>query len=194
MVRRELAMICLAVGGIAAGAPDLARWQLPQDFTRADAATRRLAPSAIPNVPPKVRRTLEQRGCTVPQVPGKAAPHNAIRGAFTVRGTAEWAVLCSREKVSSIVVIAESSGAIVAEVGPRADALSLQTISPPDTIWYSRAISRVDARRVRIVALRELGRSAPAIVHDGIDDAFVEKASVVWYWDGKTWLRFTGAD
>jgi len=30
--------------------------------------------------------------------------------------------------------------------------------------------------------------------HDGINDTFVEHASVVWYWYGRRWLQLTGAD
>ena len=30
--------------------------------------------------------------------------------------------------------------------------------------------------------------------HDGIDDAFLEKASVTWYWDNGRWMQLQGAD
>jgi hypothetical protein len=29
---------------------------------------------------------------------------------------------------------------------------------------------------------------------DGINNIFVEKGSLVWYWDGGRWLKLTGAD
>jgi hypothetical protein len=38
------------------------------------------------------------------------------------------------------------------------------------------------------------GPTPPQIDHQGIDDAFIEKASVTWYFDGGNWLKLTGAD
>jgi hypothetical protein len=38
------------------------------------------------------------------------------------------------------------------------------------------------------------GLKPPPIDHQGIDDAFIEKASVTWYFQGGKWLRLTGAD
>jgi len=38
------------------------------------------------------------------------------------------------------------------------------------------------------------GPTPPQIDHQGIDDAFIEKASVTWYFDGGSWLKLTGAD
>jgi hypothetical protein len=34
----------------------------------------------------------------------------------------------------------------------------------------------------------------PPIDHHGIDDAFLEKASVTWYFHQGKWLQLTGAD
>ena len=77
----------------------------PGDWRRADEATLRLKPDAFPNVPPELRTALENRGCRVPQ-PYNAAgqKNNVITGRFTSAGQTDWAVLCSREKRSTILV------------------------------------------------------------------------------------------
>jgi hypothetical protein len=167
--------------------------QSPEEFARADTATRRLPPSAIPGLPAPVRGALEQRACTIPQVSGKETPHNAARGVLTAPNQIEWAVLCSRAKSSSILVIRESSGALVAELARRPDVSFLQRAGPLGII-FSREISVATPDTVRTLRSRTNGRSSPSTNHDGIRDEFVDKYAVVWYWDGKKWLRIQGSD
>jgi len=167
--------------------------QSAEEFARADAVTRRLPPSAIPGIPAGVRRTLERRGCTIPQWYGGDAPHNAARGAFTAASSIEWAVLCSRAGTSSILVVAERSGTIVADFASRRDISFLQ--SSPWGIIFSRWIGRGTSENVRTLMTHEENKQVRVSVkHDGIHDAFVDKYSVVWYWDGKSWLRIQGSD
>lgn len=72
----------------------------------ADRATRRLPPSAFAQLPSDVRIDAEQRGCSVPQssYDDDRGEHNVINGQFRDRGVPAWAVLCSRERVSAILV------------------------------------------------------------------------------------------
>ena len=166
--------------------------QSPEELARADTETRRLPPSAIPGLPAPVRGTLERRGCTIPQVTGKDAPHNAVRGALTAPVQIEWAVLCSRAKASSILVIRESSGALVAELARRKDVSFLQRAGPLGII-FSRQISLAPPDSVRTLWSRATGR-ASSPTHDGIRDEFVDKYAVVWYQDRKKWLRLAGSN
>jgi len=63
-----------------------------------------------------------------------------------------------------------------------------------DQIGFSRGISPV----MKDFILRHYnaygGTKPPPIDHQGIDDAFIEKASVVWYFHDGKWLKLTGAD
>jgi hypothetical protein len=167
--------------------------QSPEEFARADAETRRLPPSAIPGLPAPVREALEQRGCTIPQVTGKDAPHNAVRGALTAPTAIEWAVLCSRSKVSSILVIRESSGVVVSELARREDVSFLQRAGPLGII-FSREISVATRDAVRTLRSRANGRSSSPTNHDAIRDEFVDKYAIVWSWDGRKWLRLAGSN
>jgi hypothetical protein len=166
--------------------------QSVDEFARADEATRRLPPSAIPALPTQVRLTLERKGCTVPQVSGRNVPHNAVRGAFRASNTMEWAVLCSKARTSSILVVTERSGAVVAELATRADANFLQRAGPYGII-FSRNILLAPPDSVSRLRSRETGR-ATTVDHDGIRDEFVDKYASVWYWDGRDWLRIPGSD
>src|SRR5262245_40328169 len=69
-----------------------------------DASTVRLKPSVFPDLPVTVRRYLERRGCEVPQSFSDKTPHNVVRGRFTSATRMDIAVLCSKARVSTILV------------------------------------------------------------------------------------------
>ena len=164
------------------------KWQI------ADEATLRLKPSAFSQLPKNIALFLEKRGCTVPQSFGNSTPHNVIRGQFARSGQFDWAVLCSRNRVSSILVFWNGSTKSVAEIASSDDKGFLQTIDGAGNAGFSRAIDIVDKNYI-IEHYREYGgRKPPQIKHQGINDAFVEKASSVRYFYRKKWLELQGAD
>ena len=61
-------------------------------------------------------------------------------------------------------------------------------------IGYSRALSPAGADYILSVYQAYGGPKPPPIDHQGIDDAFLEKASTVHYFHEGKWLRLTGAD
>src|SRR4051812_15288168 len=76
------------------------------------------SPSQFRELPPRVVKELERRHCTVPQPHPATGGTNVIRGAFARAGQADWAVMCSVNGASSILVFWAGGG--VAEIGPRA--------------------------------------------------------------------------
>jgi len=164
-----------------------------QDWGAADRATRRLAPSVFRNLPVVVRTELERRGCTIPQPFAATGPANVISGRFTSRSRTDWAVLCSRDRTSSILVFRGGSTAAVVDIASEPDVNSLQGVGN-GAIGYSRALGVADAKYIRDHYDRYDGPKPPPLDHDGINDIFLEKGSAVWYWDGGRWLKLTGAD
>lgn len=154
----------------------------------------RLQPSAFHELSTPVRQELERRGCSIPQAFSTRAPHNVIRGRFTTPTQEDVAVLCSKERASSILVFRGGSAASVAELASLQDAGFLQVVGPDGAIGFSRKLAVADPGYIREHHERYGGPEPPALDHDGINDLFVEKASVVWYWDGGRWLQLTGAD
>ena len=55
-------------------------------------------------MPANLVQDLQRRGCTIPQEHFTKEPHNVIRGEFAKPGQTDWAVLCSINRVSSILV------------------------------------------------------------------------------------------
>jgi hypothetical protein len=171
--------------------------QLPDDLKRRfdDAERRivRLSPTAFPALPGNVVRELQRRGCTIPQEAYTKKPSNVIRGEFARPGQTDWAVLCSVKGVSSILVFWNGSDKNPAILAPMEDRGFLQGITA-DQIGFSRGIAPVSKEFIMRHYQAYGGTKPPPIDHQGIDDAFIEKASVTWYFYGGKWLKLSGAD
>lgn len=164
------------------------KWQL------ADNATIRLSPSAFRQLPKNISSYLKSQKCTIPQIYSDSKPHNVIRGQFARVGQNDWAVLCSRSGVSTILVFWKGSISSVAKIGRAKDSGFLQTVDSNGDIGYSRSIS-VASKRYILEHYRSYGGPKPPKTnHDGIDDGFVEKASQVRYLHRGKWLLLQGAD
>lgn len=165
----------------------------PLDFEKADTQVVRLSPSKFPQLPETIRRELDRRGCTIPQVWGDSRTHNVIHGSFIQKAELDWAVLCSVNRNSSILLFRNASPTRVIELAREADFEKLQG-EGGDQVGYSRAISPVGREFIMRHYQAYGGVKPPPIDHQGIDDAFVEKASVVRYFHRGKWLELTGAD
>ena len=171
--------------------------QLPDDLKRKfDEAERRivrLQPAAFPDLPGNVVRELQRRGCTIPQEAYTKKPHNVIKGQFAKPGQTDWAVLCSVGGSSSILVFWNGSEKNPADLAKMEDRNYLQGITT-DEIRYSRGIRAAGGDFIIRHYKAYGGPTPPPIDHDGIDDAYIEKASVTHYYEHGKWLRFIGAD
>jgi len=189
---RRLALIALvcSTAGVSLARPS----QEPiTKFRPLDFRVRRLAPSAFPELPANIRRELERRGCTVPQVSADKKPQNVIKGEFTRKEQTDWAVLCSVNQVSTISVFRNASAKNPSELARKPDVDQLQ-VTGGDAVAYCRAICGVDRAYILSHYQAYGGNKPPTIDHQGINDEFVEKASVVHYFQAGRWLNLTGAD
>ena len=186
--------VCFALFSFTA-TPILA--QFPEDqkrhFDEAERRIVRLPPTAFPGLPGSVVRELLRRGCTIPQEAFTKKAHNVIKGEFARPGQTDWAVLCSVKGFSSILLFWNGSGKNPAAVAPMEDRNFLQGITA-DQIGFSRGIAPVGKEFIMRHYQAYGGTKPPPIDHQGIDDAFIEKASVTWYFYGGKWLKLTGAD
>jgi hypothetical protein len=164
-----------------------------QDWAAADAATRRLAPSAFSLLPGGIRTDLQRRGCTVPQTYGSTTAHNVVRGHFFSATSDDWAVLCSRARFSSILVYRNGQASPSAQLSRESDAGYLQTIDGKQTIGFSRGLASASVDFIR-QHRHPTDPALPTLDHEGIDDAFIEKGSKVHYFSAGKWLVLSGAD
>lgn len=166
---------------------------VPDEWDAADALVRRLSPAAFPELPDGVKKELEKRQCAVPQNFISTRPHNVIHGEFAKKGQEDWAVLCSSGRMSAILVFWGGSGNDVFAFPPGPDKNYLQGRGG-GKIGYSCDIGVVGEDYIIEHHKRYGGPVPPPITHDGINVAFVEKASSVLYFEKGEWLSLTGAD
>jgi hypothetical protein len=164
------------------------------DWEKADRAVERLMPSKFPQLPISIRHTLTRRGCTIPQVWGESKPRNVVRGQFIQKGELDWAVLCSVNQVSSILVFRGVSPTVFADLVRQPDLTFLQTVTSGGIIGYSRGLAAVGREVIMSDYKAFGGEKPPPIDHQGVDDAFAGKASKILYFYHGKWLTLQGAD
>jgi hypothetical protein len=158
-----------------------------------DVAMLRLKPNAFSQLPNKIVSFLEKRNCTVPQAFNDSTPHNVIRGQFATKGQFDWAVLCSRDRVSSIMVFWNGSTKSVAEIASENDKDHLQKIDDTETIGFSRTIRVVGKERIFDYYGEHGGKKPPTVKNQGIADGSNSgDGSSLRYFYRKRWLRVQG--
>lgn len=166
--------------------------ELQRKFDEAERHIVRLPPAEFEQLPRNLVRELERRGCAIPQDYTKERG-NVIRGAFKRPGQTDWAVLCSVNGFSSILVFWKGSEDHPAEMARAEDRMFLQVIGDEE-IGFSRRISAVGKQFILQQYRAHGGAAPPPIDHQGIDDMFLDKASVVYFYHRQKWHRLTGAD
>jgi len=165
----------------------------PEDWHKAERDIKRVLPSTFKELPMSIVKQLEARGCTIPQAADISEPHNVIRGEFSQSGQTDWAVLCSKDGKSSILIFWQKPTACSSELPASEDKFWLQGLGQ-GRIGYSRKISTVGEKYLLDHYRTYGGPTPPPLDHEGIDDAFMDKASVVNYCYQGKWLRLQGAD
>ena len=120
-------------------------------------------------------------------------PQNIVKGEFAKPGQTDWAVLCSLGGVSTILIFWNASEINPSEIAQMNDKDRLQSWGD-DKMVYSREIEPVGKEYIMQHYEAYGGPKPPPIDHQGINDVFVGKASVVFYFYKGKWLQLTGAD
>jgi hypothetical protein len=116
-----------------------------------------------------------------------------IRGEFFAKGDAGWAVLCSINNRTALLAFRsdrDTNPDTVTTTEDRGYVSGLDT----GNFGYSREITAVGRDFILGHYRAYGGPKPPPLDHQGVDDAFLEKASVTWYFHEGKWLRLQGAD
>jgi hypothetical protein len=153
-----------------------------------------LSPREFTELPKAVSEKLVNMGCRIPQ-PSEftKSKSNVIAGSFAKRGQKDYAVLCSRNGKSHIQVIWGGPQRCASRLQFQDDLGYMQGLGE-GVIGYSRAIG-VASQRAIANSQRNYGGAKPANTkYSGIYDAFIEKASTVFYCANGKWSELAGSD
>jgi len=146
----------------------------------------RLPPTDFPDLPKPLIRELEKRGCTIPQSTGVTEPHNVIRGHFAESGQTDWAVLCSKDRASTLIVFWNGSRQNASELARTEDGDG----SSPFVRRILPAGAKDMIRNYRTAG----GRRPPPSDHQGIEDAAVVAKPVVHFYSRGKWIQLIRAE
>jgi hypothetical protein len=104
-------------------------WFQGNEWDKANREVVRLAPSSFKQLSRELIQELERRRCTVTQISGSRQLGNVIRGQFLKKGQSDWAVLCSVNMKSSILVFANGSPGNPINIADGEDLNMLQGVS-----------------------------------------------------------------
>jgi len=155
-----------------------------------------LAPSDFTDLPKSIIKYLEKNNYKIPQPyfynPGQEK-YNVIKGRFYSPNQYDWAVMCSNEHKSKVIIFISGSTKKIHILTQFEDINGLQGIGN-DEVGFSLGIEVVGREDILYYYEAYGGPKPPPIDHDGINFIFYGKASVVYYnYKGK-WLELQGAD
>lgn len=159
----------------------------------AASAIRHVPPDSFPDLPPAIRSALSDQGCMVPQPFHATSPRNIISGEFAAAGQTDHAALCTSGDSAAVVILWGGPVTCPSPIARSANPDFLQVVGP-EGIGYSREIGVASMEFILTRAQDYDGPPPPSTDHSGINDAFVEKASVVHYCHDRRWSRLAGVD
>ena len=124
---------------------------------------------------------------------GRACPARSKRARAKLNNAGVRRQLISINAISSIRVYRGGTTADVAVVNRVMEDSFLQDVGGGE-YGFSRAIYLAEPSHIRETHAAFGGPELPPLDHDGLGDAFLEKASMIWYWHDSEWLQPTWAD
>jgi hypothetical protein len=116
-----------------------------------------------------------------------------ISGHFKNAHQTDWAVLCSVNGVTSLWVFWGDPSTPI-KLAEHKNTVMSQQYDDTGRMGFSWGIFRAAPKQ--ILKAQKFPTSLPAslVKHDGIEDAFMQKASTIRYWNKGKWLELDGSD
>lgn len=163
----------------------LARMSAPGHHAGADTLVR-LSPARFRSVPANVREALLQRGCLIPQDTARTGLRNIIRSDFGGPRTTAWAALCSRQGVTTLLVLYAGAPLRVDSLDAHADDAGRKiATAAPGRMWRNAAFYAESPADTAGLERR--------LTHHGIEDGS-GCCSTIHFRDGRRWRDLPGAD
>jgi hypothetical protein len=154
----------------------------------------RRTPDSILDLPRPVVETLKKRDCMIPQG-GPTVVSNAVSGAFTRKGVVEWAVVCSVRDTSRVLILNETTGAVVDSLEKTPDLPFIE--SEDGKLWVLGETVTVESAETLNAEQNstdenrtDYAKVFPSpIDHDGVGHWFTDKGGYVSYSANGKWYR-----
>ena len=151
---------------------------------------RLLPPASFPQLPPSVRQSLEDKECMIPQTYQAHTPENVVHGQFQRQGSSDWALLCSRNGSTTLLIFL-AGAAQPTEFVTHKDTDMSEVYDLTGVRGFAWGLDT--AHPLEINAHPENRHSGP-YDHDGVIDTFLGHGGVIHYNKAGKWLSLEGTD
>ncbi len=151
---------------------------------------RRLPVSSFPEIPSRIAAVLTERGCMIPQTWQAHRPENVIHGSFEHAGTEDWAMLCSVQGTTSLLVfLADAPVASPTELAQWQETARLQAHDPSGVLGFNWGIDAATPRQFHDAFASQ--SSPPATPdHDAVADSVIDTRTTYHLWMQGQWQIF----
>jgi hypothetical protein len=151
---------------------------------------RLLPPASFPQLPAAVRRTLDERQCMIPQTFQAHTPENVVRGEFQRAGSSDWALLCSQNGSTTLLVFFAGAAQPIEFVTHKDTDLS----EVYDLTGVRGFAWSIDTAHPLEIKAEPRNRQSGPFDHDGIADAYLGHSAAIHYFRDGKWLSLEGGD
>ena len=146
---------------------------------------RHLPVNAFPQLPPAVQAELNRRGCLIPQTYEAHRPENVVHASLEHKGSSDWAVLCSVNGASSLLVFLSSSGDPVV-LSTAAETSRLQAHGSSKVLGFNWGIDPASPEQIHEAQLG-MHHPPPRADHDALADSIIEGRTIYRFYSHGTW-------
>lgn len=189
--RRTCCILIALLGVCAAGAQSSVSNLVTTGRIMVDGRTfayrvRHLPPASYPALPAVVAGELSRRGCLIPQTYQAHRPENVVHGSFERAGSSDWAVLCSVEGQTSLLVFFGAAQGAPMTVASAAETQRLQAYSGGTEMGFNWGIDPATPETVRDLQDGMWPRPAP-LDHDALADSIIDQKTIYRYYANDKW-------
>jgi hypothetical protein len=147
---------------------------------------RHLPVNAFPDLPEAVQLVLNRRGCLIPQSYEARKPENVVQASLKGPGSSDWAVLCSVDGKSSLLVFLSSAPSEPVTLASALETERLQQRDSTGALGFNWVIDSASPAQVR-QAQAGMNPRPPLLDHDALADAAVDRRTVYRYYAHGAW-------
>jgi len=154
-----------------------------------DYKIRMLPLSSFPGLPSTIVSGLNEQHCLIPQTFEARRPENVIHGEFEKRGSSDWAMLCSHDGSTKLLVFFSGAFDKPTTLAEWKDTDRMSSEKPSDDLGSAWGINTIPPDGMAHTP--SVHRHGP-FDHDGIEDDYLEHSSIVHYYRNGNWLALEG--
>jgi hypothetical protein len=189
--RTRVGVLCLLVSGIAAGQSFesdtlVSSGEILWHGQMVTYRIRYLPVASFPELPLAIAGALSDLGCLIPQTYEAHRPENVVRGNFEAAGSADWALLCSRNRRVTLLVFFGSRPGHYTQLAEFAETGRLQAYPGSQVLGFNWGVDRATPGAVRDAQSGMTPR--PGLLdHDAVEDSEVDQRSIYHYFANGSW-------